>query len=293
MSKTRAEEIPDVSVIVPHYNDLNKLRTCIRALERQSHPTEKFEVIVVNNDSSPLAITSDTIAIRHDNESRPGSYSARNKGASVARGQILAFTDTDCIPGREWLTEIVAYFANLADDDFIMSGDVCMFSEKNNEKLNYPESYDYVFGINQEIYSLKGSAATANLSMRRDLFSRLGGFEEGLLSGGDGDFCRRAKDRGIKLYFNSRAFVRHPLRSKFDELRTKARRLVGGKLKRNRKVAVLTTLSPPLVRMRILLKKKASPQVKFKAFLVLWYIKSYQAWFLLMFLLGLSYSERR
>ncbi|MBO1348747.1 MAG: glycosyltransferase family 2 protein [Hormoscilla sp. GUM202] len=94
-----------VSVIIPVYNDAEPLRTCLECLENQTYPKESYEVIVVDNASQ-----SDTASVVNEfsqamitYEKKPGSYAARNKGISVAKGEIIAFTDADCIPAADWI----------------------------------------------------------------------------------------------------------------------------------------------------------------------------------------------
>ena len=96
---------PRVSVILPVYNDAERLKLCLEALEAQSYPSDGYEVIVVDNgsDKSPDLVVAlfphATLAF----QPKAGSYAARNMGLSVANGQFLAFTDADCIATPQWL----------------------------------------------------------------------------------------------------------------------------------------------------------------------------------------------
>ena len=89
-----------VSVIIPVYNDLKLLSTCLECLDRQTYPKTRFEVLVVDNGSDlPVQpIVSRYSNVKLEKESMPGSYAARNRGIAAARGEILAFTDADCRP---------------------------------------------------------------------------------------------------------------------------------------------------------------------------------------------------
>lgn len=99
-----------VSVVIPVSNDFERLKTCLKALEEQTYPKKLYEVIVVDNgsdeDINPLVIQfSQAFATQ---ESRRGSYTARNKGDSLAKGDVIAFTDSDCIPNCDWIEKGVA-----------------------------------------------------------------------------------------------------------------------------------------------------------------------------------------
>ena len=102
-----------VSVIIPVYNDGERLRSCLQALAQQTYPTDCYEVIVVDNGSDARAniqgIVQQFEGTISEFESTPGSYAARNKGISIAKGEIIAFTDADCIPTSNWIEKGVAH----------------------------------------------------------------------------------------------------------------------------------------------------------------------------------------
>ena len=99
-----------VSVIIPVYNDSERLKLCLEALENQTYSKDLYEVIVVDNASEEdiKSIVGQFSQAKYTYESQSGSYVARNKGISIARGEILAFTDSDCIPASDWIEKGVA-----------------------------------------------------------------------------------------------------------------------------------------------------------------------------------------
>ena len=105
-----SEEI-SVSVIIPTYKDWSRLYLCLKALSNQSL-NDTFEILVVNN--APNDITPKDLIIPENcsilSESRPGSYAARNKALSIAKGNIILTTDADCIPPKNWIKIITSYF---------------------------------------------------------------------------------------------------------------------------------------------------------------------------------------
>lgn len=281
-----------ISVIIPTYRDWDRLGICLDALNEQSYSRNKFEIVVVNNDPSDLPPAGLRVPTNCQivDEDKPGSYAARNKGVYCSVGDVLAFTDADCIPDRDWVKEISLFYLN--SNSCLLAGDVRMFSVRR-EIYNFSESYDYIFGINQKLYVESGVAATANLAMLKTVFSRLGGFNPMLLSGGDGEFCQRALKEGFSLSFSQKVVVMHPLRHDFDNLCFKARRLVGGKIRRNRAKGIFYSVMPPLVRVYILVFKKEAPLlVKFKALCVLFAVKCVQVNEVFRVVLGYE-NERR
>jgi glycosyltransferase involved in cell wall biosynthesis len=226
---------PRVSVVAPTYHDWARAADLVRALKAQTMPD--FEILLVNNapdDPPPSEFPADS-RLRMLSEGAPGSYAARNRGAAAARGRYLAFTDSDCRPEPGWLA---AFLDAAADHEGLISGRVAMVSDaRPMDRLNWAESYDYFFGINQDIYARDGVAATASLFVPRALFEAAGGFDAALMSGGDVEFCRRA--------------ARHHT-GKGPALLAKARRVAGGRAARDGWRALPVTLAPPLVRLRIL-----------------------------------------
>lgn len=95
-----------VSVIIPSYNSRKTIEKCLRSLEKQKGD---FEVIVVDSSEDG---TAEIVAQRFPNvrlytfSERKFPGDARNFGVSKARGEILAFTDADCIVDRNWASEI-------------------------------------------------------------------------------------------------------------------------------------------------------------------------------------------
>src|ERR1700760_4215537 len=97
-----------ISVIVPHYNDLEGLDICLAALGRQTYPAERMEIVVADNASPQgLAAVEQAVAgrARVVTVNQRGAGPARNGGAAASRGEILAFIDSDCRADPDWLAE--------------------------------------------------------------------------------------------------------------------------------------------------------------------------------------------
>ena len=123
MTRNATQPSPRISVVVPHYNDLERLDTCLAALVTQTLPREDYEIIVADN-NSPCGLAEVEKAVagraRVVTAMEPGAGPARNAGAEAAQGQILAFTDSDCVPEPQWLEKGVAALGR--DGDFIGGG---------------------------------------------------------------------------------------------------------------------------------------------------------------------------
>jgi glycosyltransferase involved in cell wall biosynthesis len=93
---------PFVSVVIPHYNDIEQLAHCLEGLHRQSFPRDRF--VADNNSIGGMAaverIAPDVVV---SPALEQGAGPARNAGAAAARGTHPAFIDSDCIADENWL----------------------------------------------------------------------------------------------------------------------------------------------------------------------------------------------
>jgi glycosyltransferase involved in cell wall biosynthesis len=214
---------PDISVIVPHYNDLEGLAACLKALEAQALDDGKsFEIIVADN-ASPIpepeilkVIAKRGTLVRIEER---GAGPARNGGAKVAQGKVLAFTDSDCLPERSWLNEGLSA---LAHSD-IVGGRMEVIVGRGKRKSG-AEAFEQVFAFNNAKYVSKhGFSVTANLFCRAETFSSVGPFRTGVSE--DVEWSRRATAKGYNLGYCEHAVVGHPARKNWQELLRKWRRL--------------------------------------------------------------------
>lgn len=215
------------SVIIPTFQDWARLQTCLNALAAQTLPQDAFEVIIANND--PATPLPDTFAIPQNariiDVIEPGSYAARNAALQIAEGPILAFTDADCIPDPQWLTEAIAFF-DAQPEIQRMAGSIHLFVEDGI--WTAAALYDRTYMLRQDKFVSNGKAATANAFMRREVFDSVGPFDPKLLTGGDHEWSMRAAQARYALGYCPAAAVRHPARSRFTQLLRKARRFAGG-----------------------------------------------------------------
>lgn len=245
---------PRISVIVPARGPAPGLESCLEALAGQTLPPH--EVIVVDNglEGGRMRIARALPGAVVVEEGKEGSYAARNAGLRAAAGEVLAFTDADCVPHPSWLAE--ASGALLAGRASVVAGPVEI--QASLEALRSPaEVLELAFAFPQERYvKEQGFGVTANLVARRKVFSAAGSFREDLLSGGDFEWGRRAASAGFPTLFASGARVRHPARREAAQLLDKERRVTGGicHLARTGEYepgrllrTVLWTISPPLV----------------------------------------------
>src|ERR1700721_2629605 len=102
------ERYPRVSVVVCAYNAERTMDACLASLEHLNYPD--YEVIVVNDGSKDrtLSISEGYPFCRIISQENKGLSVARNVGAEAATGEIVAYTDSDCVADPDWLTYLVA-----------------------------------------------------------------------------------------------------------------------------------------------------------------------------------------
>ncbi len=238
MSSTRTVV---VSVVIPIFNDADRLRVCLSALSRQSYPPDLYEVIVVDNGSMDdvAAVTESFQFCRYCRETKIGSYAARNCGVRLARGNILAFTDADCIPDPGWLEHGVTELTR-RNTIGIVGGNisVCFRNASHPSLAELVQQFTGSYRQKWHMLSEDHCALTANLFTYRHVFEHVGPFADEMLSCGDKEWGKRVFKAGYELVYGETAIVQHPARETIRELLVKTRRVTGGEM------ALLQKLKP-------------------------------------------------
>lgn len=221
---------PFVSVIVPVFNDAIRLQRCLQALAEQTYSTGQYEVVVVDNGSASSEHIPQLVAnfpfAKYVLEPSPGAYTARNRGLTVARGDVLSFTDADCIPATDWLEKgVVCLAAN--PDCGLVAGRIELFFR--GDRANPIELYESVTAFPQaRLLAEQHGAATANVFTWRAVVDAVGPFNSALRSQGDLEWGKRVFDAGYQQIYAEEVLVSHPARYTLEQLRRRTVRLAGG-----------------------------------------------------------------
>jgi GT2 family glycosyltransferase len=216
----RVDESPadlELSVIVPVRNGADSLPPLLRSLDAQTLDRARFEVIVVDNDSSDdTADVAAALGARVVHEPVANRSRARNRGAAAAATSLYAFTDADCVADPRWLEQLLS----CADRAPLVAGEVQL---RVGERPNAVERFEALWRFGQRSWVEQGWAATANLLVRAEAFDAVAGFDPTWRHiGEDVDFCFRARAAGYPLGYCEEAIVGHVGES---ELRPFLRRL--------------------------------------------------------------------
>jgi glycosyltransferase involved in cell wall biosynthesis len=278
---------PFVSVIVPVYNGALTIEKNIEALLNQDYPKDRYEVIYVDNNSqdSTREILAKYPVVVLEEKDKQGSYAARNLGIKHAKGEIVAFTDSDCVPKSDWISEVVLCFEKNSAD--VIAGNIQFtFSEKPT----VAELVDSVINLDNKSGVKSGLGKTANLCATKKCLDEIGIFSETQKSGSDGEWTTRAHHTGKKIVFADRAMVYHEARN-FDELMKKHVRVGQGSIgvwkTQGRNIfwilARFVSFFLPLLPLQIpnMVAKRRAPGIKypiFKMMVVAYLCKIATAW---------------
>jgi len=210
--QTPPKSLPFISVIVPTYNRARVLPYLFQALAHQFYPADRMELIVVDNSSSDN--TEDVVKrwaevlpfeVRFYRKDNKGPAASRNYGAARAHGEIVAFTDSDCLPVPGWLRGAAREFGEGAG---IVCGPFIPVHREGEGVLIAQQpaiTYD------------RGCYPTANLMIRKADFDSVSGFDERfglypwgeLIAGEDADLAWRVRRRGAGVAFAGDVLVGH------------------------------------------------------------------------------------
>ncbi|HTV89341.1 MAG TPA: glycosyltransferase [Stellaceae bacterium] len=198
---------PRVSVVVCAYNAERTMEACLASLQALHYPD--YEVIVVNDGSTDrtLAIAERFPYCRIISQENKGLSVARNVGAAAATGEIVAYTDSDCVADPDWLSYLVSRMEDggLAacggpnfppPEDSLVPSAVAVSPGGPTHVLISDEVAEHIAGC--------------NMAFRRDALLALGGFDAVYRAAGDDvDICWRFQDAGYAIGFSPAAIVWH------------------------------------------------------------------------------------
>jgi GT2 family glycosyltransferase len=208
---------PHISVVVPTYNRLGRLRHVITALEQQAYPSDAYEVIVVSDGSTDgthgyLEALRSPMRLRWFPQANRGPAAARNAGIQEAGGEFVVFIDDDVVPEPQLLAEHARSHHD-ANHDVVVLGP--LLTPKGFEMVPWVR-WEQEMLMKQYRALLRGDwSATArqfytgNASLRRSHILAAGGFDEGFRRAEDVELAYRLANNGLDFVFNMQAVGMH------------------------------------------------------------------------------------
>ncbi len=234
LKTTAAASEPRVSVVVPTRDRPGRLAACLRSLSELDE--KPLEILVVDN--APSAATRQVVesfsGVRYVVEPRTGSSAARNTGVHQCRGELVAFVDDDETVHPDWLSRLRSGFSD--PEVALVTGLVLPAELETEAQLIFEQRYSFARGyvartfdsalyrrtrrLGVPVWEIGGSG---NMAIRRDVFERLGGFDERLGAGRAGgceelELFYRALAEGWSCRYEPRAVTLHQHRRSLRDL---------------------------------------------------------------------------
>lgn len=204
MSDQSPGPLPFVSVVVPTRNRRELLRALLESLARQTYSVERFDVLVVDNASTDgteemvrafaLAAPFRLVYLRRNNT---GPSASRNDALRIARAEIVAFTDSDCVATPRWIERGVEAFEPGVG---LVQG----------RTLPNPTHARHLLEKTLQVTEENAVYETANIFYRRDEALAAGGFSTAYdYFGEDTDLAWKVKRSGLTSAFAPEALIYH------------------------------------------------------------------------------------
>jgi glycosyltransferase involved in cell wall biosynthesis len=209
-----ADDLPNLSVIVPTFARPAQLDACLNALARLHYAADRWEIVVVD-DGSPLKLAAaNEIACQAHGARRlaqphGGPAIARNLGAAQARGDYLVFTDDDCRPAFDWLLSLGQRLN--ANPTAAIGGRTINALASNPYSSASQALVGYLYGYYNPDPDCARFFASNNLALPAETFHSLGGFQVSLAAAAaeDRELCDRWLFHNQRLIYAPEAVVYH------------------------------------------------------------------------------------
>lgn len=197
------------SLIIATRNRGSLLKKCLNSIKQQT--IKPNEIVIIDNNSTDntkqtILAFSNNLPIKHFFEKRVGYSHAKNTGIKKSTGDLLLFTDDDCVAEKNWLKELTNCFED--KNVFLAAGEVESLETSQQTQTQKFLNKKNNCSIKKQFSFLK-KGASANLAARKQLFQKIGYFDESMPSQEDTDLFWRAQEAGFQVRLNDKAIVFH------------------------------------------------------------------------------------
>lgn len=214
--QSEINKYPFLSIVIPYQDNLEEVINILNSLEIQTYPSDRAEILLIynstntgfNSESNPIQ-GKYRLHLLDEKQYSNSPYSARNRGVEKANGDIIVFIDANSTPDEFWLENGVNFLLKMNYD--IVAGRVDFDFGDN---MTAAKVVDSLTSIDMaKAVEERGIAYTANLFIKKEVFKRVGNFEEQTRSGGDVRFTKKAVQSGFSIGYCDNAVVMKIARS--------------------------------------------------------------------------------
>lgn len=194
----------NISFIIPAYNEAANISRCIKSIVHQMEKSSyEFEIIVSNHSSQDdTSLIASSLGAKVICVPRGGNVSeVRNLGAASASGKVFVFLDADIELTDDWFDNFSDVMKTLELNPYQLVGSICIPPDEDNYLIKH--------WFKKITIKNSGYLGTAHLITTKECFDSLGGFNKGLSTGEDYDFCQRCKSKNIPIIIAPALVVYH------------------------------------------------------------------------------------
>jgi len=207
------QQLPLCSIVIPTRQRLPSLVRCLGAIAASDYPIHRLQVIVVDDGGGGSALDGVVRSLRGRLEIRVthtpglGPAAARNAGSKDAAGEVLAFTDDDCLVDSGWIRTLCAAMGSSTRT--AVGGRTRNGLRDNHWSATSQRIIDLVYAYYNPNPAQATFLTTNNLAVPTEAFRDLGGFDERYRTAEDRDFCRRWLASEREMIYTPEALVYH------------------------------------------------------------------------------------
>lgn len=243
-----------ISVVIPAHNSEKTIEKAVEGCLSQAYDKDNLEIVVVDDGSTDkTGEVAKQYPVKYIYQENAGPAAARNTGWKNARGEVVCFTDSDCVPEKDWVSRIVQGFSSMD-----ISGVGGSYSIANPESLLARCVHQEIVERHRKMSGEVDFLGSFNVSYRKKVLEEVGGFNEEFkkASGEDNDLAYRIRKKGYKLIFDKEIKVAHYHQTNFFKYlkeqfqhgfwRMKLYRLHPDMAKGDRYAGILDFIQPPV-----------------------------------------------
>ena len=215
-----------ISVVLPTYNRLERLKIVLAGLESQTYPLDQFEVVVVSDGTSDgteayLQAIESPLNLKPVLQKNQGPAGARNNGFQQASSDLILFIDDDVVPTSSLIEEHLKVH-QMHQEDVVVLGPM-MTPDPDDFDMHPWVQYEQLMLMKQYEDMISGAWEptarqfyTGNTSLKRSYLIESGGFDTSFRRAEDVELAYRLADMGLRFLFCPEAVGYHYAERSFE-----------------------------------------------------------------------------